>query len=96
MSSDWDMPETYRPGARPSPEPVRPPANSSARGAGVIDPVAFFRFVIDNIVRIAAIAILLTSLSGCLTKRTVTEDGRTVSEGYAIKRPLKDAVENSN
>ena len=43
-----------------------------------------------------AMAILLTSLSGCLTKRTVTEDGRTVSEGYAIKRPLKDAVENSN
>ncbi len=65
MSSDWDMPETYRPGARgrPSPEPARPLANSSARGAGVIDPVAFFRFVIDNIVRIAAIAILLTILS---------------------------------
>lgn len=42
-----------------------------------------------------AAALLLTSLPGCLTKRTVTEGGRTVSEGYAIKRPLKEAVENS-
>lgn len=47
------------------------------------------------LLKTAAAAILLTSLSGCLTKRTVTEGGRTVSEGYAIKRPLKEAVENS-
>ena len=43
----------------------------------------------------AAAVLLLISLSGCLTKRTVTEGGRTVSEGYAIKRPLKETIENS-
>ena len=34
-------------------------------------------------------------LSGCLTKRTVTEGGRTVSQKYVIKRPVKEAVQNS-
>ncbi|MEP9385983.1 GumC family protein [Mesorhizobium sp. KR9-304] len=58
MSSDWDMPETYRPGARPAPGSVRAP--SPPRGAGVIDPIALFRFILDNIVRIGAIAIALT------------------------------------
>jgi hypothetical protein len=48
------------------------------------------------VLKTAAIAIVLTSLSGCLTKRTVTRGGQTVSEGYHIKRPLKKAVENSN
>jgi hypothetical protein len=40
-------------------------------------------------------AVLVFPFSGCLTKRTVTEGGHTVSEDYVIKRPLKDAVENS-
>jgi len=44
----------------------------------------------------AMMVIVLTSLSGCLTKRTVTRDGHTVSEGYHIKRPLKEAAENPN
>ncbi|MCW1923669.1 hypothetical protein OKA05_13975 [Luteolibacter arcticus] len=38
----------------------------------------------------AAVAILFISLSGCLTKRTVTRGGNTVSEGYHFKRPFKD------
>ena len=62
MSSDWDMPETYRPTARvnPAAEPARAPA--AARGSGVIDPIALFRFVLDNLVKIAAIAIALTAI----------------------------------
>jgi hypothetical protein len=34
-------------------------------------------------------------LSGCLTQRTVSEGGHTVSQEYVIKRPLKEAVHNS-
>lgn len=34
-------------------------------------------------------------LAGCLTQRTVTEGGQTVSQKYVIKRPLKEAIENS-
>jgi len=48
------------------------------------------------LLKTVAAMIVLTSLSGCLTKRTVTRGGQTVSEGYHIKRPLKEAVENSN
>ena len=63
MSSDWDMPETYRPTARvnPAAEPARAPA--AARGSGVIDPIALFRFVLDNFVKIGAIAIALTAIA---------------------------------
>jgi hypothetical protein len=46
------------------------------------------------VLKTAAIAILLTSLSGCLTKRTVTRGGKTVSEGYHLKRPFKEASQN--
>ncbi len=42
-----------------------------------------------------AAMVLATSLSGCLTQRTVTEDGETISQNYVIKRPIKDVVENS-
>jgi starvation-inducible outer membrane lipoprotein len=35
------------------------------------------------------------TLSGCLTQRTVSEGGHTVSQEYVIKRPLKEAVRNS-
>lgn len=44
----------------------------------------------------AASAILLAiSSSGCLTQRTVSEGGHTVSQEIVITRPLKDAMENS-
>lgn len=39
--------------------------------------------------------VLVFSLSGCLTQRTVKEGGQTVSQEYVIKRPIKDAIENS-
>lgn len=33
--------------------------------------------------------------SGCLVEQTVTRNGEVVKEGYAIKRPIKEAIENS-
>lgn len=41
------------------------------------------------------IAALAVSLSSCLTRRTVTRDGRVVESNYVFKRPLKSAVDNS-
>ena len=38
----------------------------------------------------AGVASLL--LSGCVTKRTVTQGGRTVEEKYVVKRPIKNAI----
>lgn len=40
-------------------------------------------------------AALVLPLSGCLTRRTVSEGGHTVSQEYFIKRPLKEAIQNS-
>ena len=64
MSSDWDMPETYLPGARQAAavEAARMPAGQAARGNGIIDPLALFRFVLDNIVKIGLIAIALAAV----------------------------------
>lgn len=45
-----------------------------------------------RITSFTAIALLLTALSGCLTQRTVTENGRTVSQEYKVKRPIKEAL----
>jgi len=50
MSSDWDMPETMNRNRRAS----------SGQTAGAVDPLSHLRFVLDNLVRIIAIAILLT------------------------------------
>lgn len=40
-------------------------------------------------------AALVVLSSGCLTHRTVTRGGKTVKQGYVIKRPLKEAIGNS-
>lgn len=40
-------------------------------------------------------SVLALTLSGCLTQRTVKEGGQTVSQKYVVKRPIKDAIENS-
>jgi len=32
-------------------------------------------------------------LAGCVTRRTVTQGGRTVEEGYEVKRPIKEAIQ---
>jgi hypothetical protein len=41
------------------------------------------------------VAALTLPMSGCLTQRTVSEGGQTVSEEYIIKRPIKEAIKNS-
>lgn len=41
------------------------------------------------------ITVLAVSVSGCLTRRTVKQDGRVVDSHYRFKRPLKEAVKNS-
>lgn len=38
---------------------------------------------------------LVLPLSACVTERKVTRGGQTVEQGLVIKRPLKEAVENS-
>lgn len=50
-----------------------------------------FRIVLKSLMA----AVVAVSMSGCLTQRTVTEGGRKVSQEYVIKRPLKEAVQNS-
>lgn len=40
-------------------------------------------------------AFLVVLLSGCLTQQTVTSNGEVISQDYVIKRPLKNAIENS-
>lgn len=46
-------------------------------------------------IKSAFAVVLAVSLSGCLTHRTVTRGGKTVKSGYVVKRPLKEAVQNS-
>ena len=41
------------------------------------------------------VMLLPMALSGCLTHRTVTKGGQEVSSGYVSKRPLKEAIDNS-
>jgi hypothetical protein len=44
---------------------------------------------------ITTCAVFLALLtSGCLTRRTVSEGGHTISQEYVIERPLKEALEN--
>ena len=50
---------------------------------------------ICSILRYSAIAICAFSLSACITKRTVTVGGQTVEDGYVVKRPIKNAIENT-
>lgn len=33
--------------------------------------------------------------TSCVTQRTVTRNGQPVEQGLVVKRPLKEAVENS-
>lgn len=41
-----------------------------------------------------AVAVVLP-LTSCVTQRTVTRNGQPVEQGLVVKRPLKEAVENS-
>lgn len=50
---------------------------------------------IRSILRFFAITICIFSLNACLTKRTVTVGGQTVEDGYVVKRPIKNVIENT-
>jgi hypothetical protein len=50
---------------------------------------------IDRPIRTLLALALFIPLSSCVTKRTVTRNGQTVEEGLVVKRPLKEATENS-
>jgi hypothetical protein len=47
------------------------------------------------ILKYLLVATLTLPVTGCLTQRTITEGGQTVKQEYVIKRPLKEAVQNS-
>ncbi|MEP4077110.1 hypothetical protein [Haloferula sp.] len=47
----------------------------------------------SRLLRYFAVASLLISLSGCITRRTVTQGGQTIESGYVVNRPIKDALE---
>lgn len=42
---------------------------------------------------IATVAPLLSS--GCLVQETVTVNGEVMKEGYVVKDPIKDVIDNS-
>lgn len=48
---------------------------------------------IRPLLKSAIIVALILPLSGCLTQRTVTRNGKKVEQGLIVKRPLKDAVD---
>ena len=50
---------------------------------------------IRRLLLLAGLAILSLGLAGCLTKRTVTKDGRTVEKKYVVKRPVKNLIQNT-
>ena len=50
-----------------------------------------FKFIFVSLLA----TILAGLLGGCLVRQKVTRNGAVVSDGYAFKRPLKEAFENS-
>lgn len=77
------------PGLRASPVPEVNTDLYPERGS-----VMLFRMTSLILKYICAAAFFLP-LCGCLTQRTVSEGGHKVSQEYIIKRPLKEAVQNS-
>jgi hypothetical protein len=67
------------------------PATRSLPGMGKRHADAMIRIVLKCMFSL----IFVLSLSGCLTQRTVSEGGHTVSQKYVTKRPIKEAVQNS-
>jgi hypothetical protein len=45
--------------------------------------------------RLLSLLVFFVPLTGCVTQRTVTRNGQPVEQGLVVKRPLKEAVENS-
>ena len=52
-----------------------------------------------NFIRLTALSIAALvaalSTSGCLTQRTVTQNGHVVSQDYIVERPIRDAIRES-
>ena len=48
-----------------------------------------------RLVLLLALALPGFFLTSCITHRTVTQNGRVVAEGPAIKRPVRDAIVHS-
>ena len=40
-------------------------------------------------------AVMALLSTGCLVREKVTVNGEVMEEGYKVKRPLKDAIDNS-
>jgi len=56
------------------------------------------RIIMKNTRRTSKSLLALAAIlpfSACVTERTVTRNGQPVQQGLVIKRPLKEAVENS-
>jgi hypothetical protein len=45
--------------------------------------------------RLLSLLAFFAPLTGCVTQRTITRNGQPVEQGLVVKRPLKEAVENS-
>jgi len=56
-----------------------------------------FQVVMKSLRIILSLALLsmIAATSGCVTKRTVTQGGQTVESGYVVKRPIKEAIQNT-
>jgi hypothetical protein len=42
-----------------------------------------------------ATLVAVLGTSGCLTQRTVTQNGHVVSQDYIVNRPIRDAIRES-
>jgi hypothetical protein len=51
--------------------------------------------VLHRLARPLVLLAIILPLGSCVTRRTVTRNGQTVEQGIVVKRPLKEAVENS-
>lgn len=50
---------------------------------------------LHRLARFLFLPAIILPLGSCVTQRTVTRNGQTVEQGIVVKRPLKEAVENS-
>jgi hypothetical protein len=51
--------------------------------------------ILHHLARSLILLAIILPLGSCVTQRTVTRNGQTVEQGIVVKRPLKEAVENS-
>ena len=51
--------------------------------------------ILHHLDRSLILLAIILPLGSCVTQRTVTRNGQTVEQGIVVKRPLKEAVQNS-